>query len=136
MGSLQNYADLISLCMATLTSHTKKSFISLLKSTSDKKTIIKNPFLWGRPFWKIVLNSFEFKIVILVFCNIMQFIDFKMTGFREMGLIEANFNIHTTMILLSVHTLVETCSAKFLPSRQIYIILCAISPTFTWDISL
>ena len=33
--------------------------LGIFKSTSDKKTAIESPFLGGRPFWKIVLNSFE-----------------------------------------------------------------------------
>ena len=35
------------------------SLSTRLKSTSDKKTTIKSPFLGARPFWKIVLNGFE-----------------------------------------------------------------------------
>ena len=45
--------------------------VFVLKSTSDKKT---SPFLGGQPFWKIVLDSFESKLLcisILNSCNDM-----------------------------------------------------------------
>ena len=64
-----------------------------LKSISEKKTTYKNPFLRGRPLWKIALNIFESKPLCIGILNLnndtlkLPNIFGKFIEMREMGFI-------------------------------------------------